>query len=93
MLKAVDGVYDRNIETQDEEAVDLKDHQGIISNLIIKSQRSLSQNLTILMRLIRIQPSPFKGRNIVDLDFMYKQLLDGHKSCSTILSLTQYQRD
>ena len=24
--------------------------------------------------------SPFKGRNIVDLDFMYKQLLDGHKA-------------
>ena len=26
--------------------------------------------------------SPFKGRNIVDLDFMYKQLLDGHKPCN-----------
>ena len=37
--------------------------------------------------------SPFKGRNIVDLDFMYKQLLDGHKRCSTTLSLTQYQRE
>ena len=24
--------------------------------------------------------SPFKGRNIVDLDFVYKQLLDGHKA-------------
>ena len=23
--------------------------------------------------------SLFKGRNIVDLDFVYKQLLDGHK--------------
>ena len=23
--------------------------------------------------------SPFKGHNIVDLDFVYKQLLDGHK--------------
>ena len=23
--------------------------------------------------------SPFKGRNLVDLDFVYKQLLDGHK--------------
>ena len=32
--------------------------------------------------------SPFKGRNIVDLDFVYKQLLDGHKACRTTLSLT-----
>ena len=30
--------------------------------------------------------SPFKGRNIVDLDFAYK--LDGHKACKTTLSLT-----
>ena len=37
--------------------------------------------------------SPFKGRNIVDLDFMYKQLLDGHKPCNTTLCLTQYQRE
>ena len=37
--------------------------------------------------------SHFKGRNIVDLDFMYKQLLDGHKSCKITLSLTQYQRE
>ena len=37
------------------------------------------------------QTSPFKGRNVLDLDFVYKQLLDGHKSCNTTLSLTQYQ--
>ena len=37
--------------------------------------------------------SPFKGRNIVDLDFMYERLLDGHKPCNTTLSLTQYQRE
>ena len=37
--------------------------------------------------------SPFKGRNCVDLDFMYKQLLDGHKACQTTLSFTQYQRE
>ena len=37
--------------------------------------------------------SPFKGRNIVDLDFVYKQLLDGYKACKTTLSLdTQYQK-
>ena len=36
--------------------------------------------------------SPFKGRNFVDLDFVYKQLLDGHKPCNITLSLTQYQR-
>ena len=32
--------------------------------------------------------SPFRGRDIVDLDFMYKQL---HKPCNPALSLTQYQ--
>ena len=32
--------------------------------------------------------SAFKGPNIVDLDFVYKQLLDGHKACKTTLSLT-----
>ena len=32
--------------------------------------------------------SPFKGPNIVDLNFVYKQLLDGHKACKTTLSLT-----
>ena len=37
--------------------------------------------------------SPFKGRNFVDLDFIYNQLLDGHKPCNTTLSLTQYQRE
>ena len=37
--------------------------------------------------------SPFKGHNIVDLDFVYKQLLNGHKDCKTTLSLTQYQRE
>ena len=38
--------------------------------------------------------SPFKSRNIVDLDFiMHKQLLDGNKPCNTTLSLTQYQRE
>ena len=31
---------------------------------------------------------PFKCRNIVDLDFVYKQLLDGHEACKTALSLT-----
>ena len=37
--------------------------------------------------------SPFKGRNMVDSDFVYKQLLDGHKPCNATLSLTQYQRE
>ena len=32
--------------------------------------------------------SPLKGRNIVDLDFVYKQLLDGHEPCKATLSLT-----
>ena len=37
--------------------------------------------------------SPLKGRNTVDLNFVYKQLLDEHKACKTTLSLTQYQRE
>ena len=37
--------------------------------------------------------SPFKGGNIVDLDFLYRQLLDRHKACKTTLFLTQYQRE
>ena len=37
--------------------------------------------------------SSFKGRNFVDLDFVYKQLLDGYKPCNATLSLTQYQRE
>ena len=32
--------------------------------------------------------SPFKGPNIANLDFVYKQLLNGHKACKTTLSLT-----
>ena len=35
--------------------------------------------------------SHFKSRNIMDLDFVYKQLLDGHKVCKTKLSLTSYK--
>ena len=30
---------------------------------------------------------PIKGRNIVNLGFVYKQLLDGCKACKTTLSL------
>ena len=37
--------------------------------------------------------SPFKCHNIVDLDSVHKQLLDGHKACKTTLSLAQYQRE
>ena len=37
--------------------------------------------------------SPFKGCNFVDLDFVCKQLLHGHKPCNTTLSLTQYQKE
>ena len=36
--------------------------------------------------------SPFKCPDI-DLDFVYKQLLHGHKACKTTLSFTQYQRE
>ena len=29
----------------------------------------------------------------MDLDFVYKQLLNGYKACKATLSLTQYQRE
>ena len=32
--------------------------------------------------------SPFKGRDIMNSDLVYKQLLDGHNACKTTLSLT-----
>ena len=35
--------------------------------------------------------SPFKGRNIVDLDFMHKQLLDEHKPCITMCMIKIFQ--
>ena len=35
---------------------------------------------------------PLKNRNIVELDFVYKQLLDGHKACKTTLYLPQRER-
>ena len=31
--------------------------------------------------------SPFKGPNIVDIDFVYKQLLDGHEACKNHIIL------
>ena len=34
--------------------------------------------------------SHFKGHNS---DFVYKQLLDGQKTCKTTLSFTRYQRE
>ena len=59
-----------------------------------KSQESLSRSLTISNDVDNSYPTlPFKGRNIVELDFVYKQLLDGHKACKCTLSLTQYQRE
>ena len=59
-----------------------------------KNPEELESELTILVRIIRIHAaSPLKGRNIVDLAFVYKQLLDRHKGCKTTLSLTQYQEN
>ena len=58
-----------------------------------KKPEELESEFDHLMRLIRIQLRLFKGCNIVDLDFMYKRLLDSHKLCNTTLSLTQYQRE
>ena len=47
--------------------------------------------LTILMRLICIQLRLSRAvTSWISVDFVYKQLLDGHKPCNTTLSLTQY---
>ena len=37
--------------------------------------------------------SPFNGRNTVDSDFVYKQLLDGHKACKTTKSKSKRKID
>ena len=51
----------------------------------------MSQSLTVLMWIIRIQlQRPFKSRNLVDLDFVYKQLPDGCKAnCSAVVTLVK----
>ena len=71
--------------------IDSKEPSRNQVNLAIKSRRTLSRSLTILMRVNSYPTLPFKGRNIVDFDFMYKQLIDGHKPCNTTLSLTKDQ--
>ena len=60
---------------------------------MIKGQRSLSQEFDHFDVDNSYPISPFKGPNIVDIDFVYKQLLDGHKACKTTLSFTLYQRE
>ena len=63
-------------------------------NLIIKSQRRLKQGLTILMWIISIQLRlPKAVYDMVNSDFVYKQLLHGCKAYKTTLFLTQCQRE
>ena len=50
-------------------------------------------SLTILFLLIRIQIRFSRDVTFMDIDFVYKQILDGHKPCNATLSLTQYQRE
>ena len=54
-----------------------------------KKQEELEPEFDHFYAINSYPASPFKGRNIVDLYFVYKQLLDGHKPCNTTLSLTQ----
>ena len=66
----------------------LKEHQV---NLTIKPEELELEFLTILMRLICIQLRLSRAvTSWISVDFVYKQLLDGHKPCNTTLSLTQY---
>ena len=69
--------------------VDLKEPSRNQVNLIMKSQLEFCH----FDAANSYPTSPFKGRNIVDLDFLYNKLLDGHKPFNTILSLTQYHRE
>ena len=50
-----------------------------------KKPEKLEWEFDILIWIIRMQVHLSKA---VDLDFVYKQLLDGHKDCKTTLSLT-----
>ena len=68
--------------------VDLKEPSRNLVNSTIKKPDELESEF-IHFDLDSLYPSsPFEGRNIVNLDFVYKQLFDGHKACKTILSLT-----
>ena len=73
-----------------EKTINLKELSRNQVNLVIKSTKELESEFDhFAIDAANSYPtSPFKGRNIVDLDFMYKQLFDGHKPCNTTLSLT-----
>ena len=97
-VKAVDGVDDRGTSERNnivnhgrmEKTVNLKEQSCQFDN---KKPEELESEFDHFDAANSYPTSPFKARNIVDLDFMYKQLLDDHKPCNTTLSLTQYQRE
>ena len=45
------------------------------------------------MKTVQVHLIIWTTYSYLDLDFVYTQLLDGHKVCKTTLSLTQYQRE
>ena len=76
-----------------EKTVDLKDPSRNLSQFDNKKPEELQSEFDHFDAANSYPPSPFKGRNIVDLDFVYKQSLDGHKPCNTTISLTQYRKE
>ena len=67
--------------------IDLREPQRKEDNLIIKKREELEYKFD---NVDNLYPTLlFKGHNMVDLDFVCKQLLDGCKAYKTALSLTQ----
>ena len=64
-----------------EKRIDLKERSKELSKFDNKKPVELESEFDYFDLDNWYPSSPFKGRNIVDLDFVYKQLLDGHKAC------------
>ena len=77
------GVYDRYQPYRDGRNGRLKRTIKELSQFDNKKPGDLESEFDHFDAANSYPASPFKGRNIMDLDFMYKQLLDGHKPCNT----------
>ena len=70
-----------------EKTMDLKTIIKELSQFGDKKPEELESKFDYFDAVNSYPTSPFKRRNIVDLDFVYKQLLDGHKTCKNHIIL------